>query len=145
MQVIVTGPRRAKIDKWLAGHISIAVESFARQLSINRLDANIRVNVHKKPFVDKEQTCTGCCEAIDARNFVIDIALYSNWIVALAHEMVHAKQFARDELDFGLTRWKSNRYCDKIKYWDQPWEKEARKLQYKLVENFEREYEKSSV
>ena len=141
MQVIVTGPRRAKIDKWLAGHVSLAVDSFAKQLSISRLDANIRVNIHKCAFVDKEQTSTGCCEAIDARNFVIDVALYANWIVALAHEMVHVKQFARGELDSGLTRWKSNRYCGKIEYWHQPWEKEARKLQFRLVERFEKEHD----
>lgn len=137
--VTVEGPRRGKVDEWLGAHIVIAARDFARQLDIDRLKTNVRVKVHKSAFIDKEKTSTGCVEAVDSRNFIIDIALYANWMVALAHEMVHVKQFARGELDFGLTRWKSNRYCDNIAYWDQPWEKEARKLQFRLVENFERQ------
>jgi len=58
----------------------------------------------------------------------------------LAHEMVHVKQFALDELDASLTRWKSNKYCENMEYWDQPWEKEARKLEMKLLENFHKKY-----
>jgi len=49
--------------------------------------------------------------------------------------MVHVKQFARGELDSGLTRWKSRSHAN-TEYADQPWEKEARKLQYKLVAKF---------
>ena len=137
MQVLVSGPRGGKIDIGLTSYITLAVEDFAKQLGIEKLKGIVNVIVHRSLFVDKEKTCTGLCEAIDDRNFVIDIALHSNWPVALAHEMVHVKQFARGELDFGLTRWKSNRYCGNIEYWQQPWEKEARRLQYKLVENFE--------
>jgi hypothetical protein len=37
-----------------------------------------------------------------------------------------------------MSQWKSNKYCDNIEYWDQPWEKEARRLQGKLVEEFEK-------
>ena len=61
------------------------------------------------------------------------------WGITLAHEMVHVKQFARGEMDLGLTRWKSNHYAGNIEYWDQPWEKEARRLQHKLAMNFSKE------
>lgn len=138
VQVSVEGPRGGQVDHWLRGHIHLAVIDFAKQLSISRMKTNVKVKVHHSAFVDVEKTSTGCCEAIDSRNFILDIALYSNWLVALAHEMVHVKQFARGELDFGLTRWKTNRYCDNIKYWDQPWEKEARRLQFWLAEEFEK-------
>ena len=47
----------------------------------------------------------------------------------LAHEMVHAKQFLRKELDGNL--WKKRNY-DNVKYDDQPWEKEANRLEERL-------------
>jgi hypothetical protein len=50
--------------------------------------------------------------------------------------MVHVRQFARKELDAQLTQWKSNRYCGDIEYWDQPWEREARRLQDRMLEEF---------
>jgi hypothetical protein len=53
--------------------------------------------------------------------------------------MVHVKQFAKDELDPALTRWKSKDHS-RTEYWDQPWEKEARRLQAKLVANFEKQF-----
>jgi len=49
----------------------------------------------------------------------------------LAHEMVHAKQFLRGELDYdenGEFTWK-NRSGKGYKYKNQPWEKEAEKLE----------------
>ena len=88
-------------------------------------------------FINEDGT-QALCESLDQRSFIVDICMYSNWVVNLAHEMVHVKQFARGELDSGLTSWKSNKYCANIEYWDQPWEKEARRLQFKLAEEFEK-------
>jgi hypothetical protein len=135
MNVLVTGPNGGLIKTDLAFNISRAVKNFAYQLDIGRLKTNIHVKVHNKVFIDNEYT-EGLCESIDERNFVIDIAMFSNWVVNLAHEMVHVKQFARGEMDAGLNRWKSNPYAGIIEYWDQPWEKEARRLQFKLAEEF---------
>jgi len=137
MLVAVTGPKGGHIQTDLALNISEAVRNFAQQLDIGRLQTNIHVKVHNKVFIDDEFT-EGLCESIDERNFIIDIAMFSNWVVNLAHEMVHVKQFARGELDSGLSRWKSNRHAGHIEYWDQPWEKEARRLQFKLAEEFSR-------
>jgi hypothetical protein len=135
MNVLVTGPNGGLIQTDLAFNISRAVKNFAYQLDIGRLKTNIHVKVHSKVFIDNDYT-EGLCESIDERNFVIDIAMFSNWVVNLAHEMVHVKQFARGEMDAGLNRWKSNPYAGNIEYWDQPWEKEARRLQFKLAEEF---------
>ena len=115
----------------------MAVKSYAKQLGISRLKTTIQIRIHRALTVDKNNS-EGLCEALDDRTFIIDVALFGNWLSTLAHEMVHVKQFAKGELDPALSRWKSNKYCDKIEYWDQPWEKEARRLQHKLVLEFEK-------
>jgi len=136
MNVFVTGPNGGQVQVDLHANIVLAVKSFAEQLGIDRLKTNIRVRLHNKVFIDMNDGTEGLCESLDKRNFIIDVAMFSNWVVNLAHEMVHVKQFARNEMDAGLTRWKSNQYAGNIEYWDQPWEKEARRLQFKLAEEF---------
>jgi hypothetical protein len=58
----------------------------------------------------------------------------------LAHELVHVKQFARGELSDNLQYWKGKDHSS-TKYWEQPWEKEARKLQKKLMVQYITEFE----
>ena len=135
MNIFVTGPNGGRIPSDLSYEIGRAIRNFSHQLGIQRLKTNIHVKVHQKLHVDDDFS-EALCEIIDPRNFVIDIGLFSNWVVNLAHEMVHVKQFARGEMNADLTRWKSNRYAGNIEYWDQPWEKEARRLQFKLAEEF---------
>lgn len=136
MIICFEGPRGGKLDYGLRAYALQAINSFAKQLDIHRLKTNITIRFHHQLFVDQQNTCAGLCEAEGNRNFVIDVALYSNWLTTLAHEMVHVKQFARGELNESLTKWK-NKDCSDTEYWDQPWEIEARKLQYDLVIKFE--------
>ena len=136
MNILVTGPNGGLIQTDLAFNISRAVKNFAYQLDIGRLKTNIQVRLHNKVYLDMADGTEALCESLDERNFIIDVAMFSNWVVNLAHEMVHVKQFARGEMDASLSRWKSNRYAGNIDYWDQPWEKEARRLQFKLAEEF---------
>ena len=138
MLVLVTGPRGGAVQLDLNATINLAINSFAQQLGINRLKTLIQVRLHNKVFLDVADGTEALCESLDERNFIIDVAMFSNWVVNLAHEMVHVKQFARGEMDAGLRRWKSNQYARNIDYWDQPWEKEARRLQFKLAEEFSR-------
>ena len=140
MIVIVEGPRGGNLDIGLEAYATLAIRSFTKQLNIHRLKMCIQIKLHHKLFVDKDNTSYGLCEAIDNRNFIIDVALYGNWLSTLAHELVHVKQFARGELNEGLTRWK-NKNHEKTEYWDQPWEKEARRLQQKLMNDFMTEFE----
>ena len=137
MNIAVTGPQGGIVQPDLHANIVLAVRNFAQQLGISRLKNNILVRVHNKVFINEDGT-QALCESLDQRSFILDICMYSNWVVNLAHEMVHVKQFARGELDSGLTSWKSNKYCANIEYWDLPWEKEARRLQFKLAEEFEK-------
>jgi len=136
MELHVTGPRDGKIDSGLEALVHIACKNFAKQLGMSRLKTEIQVRMHHNLFV--AEGCEGLCEPVSNRLFILDVALYGNWLSTLAHEMVHVRQFARGELNSSLTQWKSNKYCDNIEYWDQPWEKEARRLQGKLVEEFEK-------
>lgn len=140
MKVYFSGPRDGKLDKGLQASALMAIDSFARQLGIRRLHTNIQVRFHHKLYVDNSQCAEGFCDPVDRRNFIIDVALYGNWLATLAHEMIHVKQFARDELDMGLCYWKGKDHT-RTDYWKQPWEKEARKLQQKLVNNYAKEYE----
>lgn len=137
MNIAVTGPSGGNVHGELQAQTQLAVKSYARQLGISRLKTNILVKVYHKVFI--EDATEGDCEPFDNRTFVIRVAMYGNWLSTLAHEMVHVKQFARGELDSGLSSWKSNKYCANIDYWDQPWEKEARRLQDKLAARFLKE------
>lgn len=61
---------------------------------------------------------------------------------ALAHEMVHVKQYVTGEIvdDFlNTVKWKGKRYvCNGHTYWDQPWEIEAYGRETGLLEHFVR-------
>ena len=48
--------------------------------------------------------------------------------------MVHVKQFARNEMSAYGMRWKTKTVSENTKYVDLPWEKEAYKLEAKLIE-----------
>lgn len=56
---------------------------------------------------------------------------YEEILSTIAHEMVHAKQYLRKELDGYATTWKG-RKAEGYKYENQPWEREARRLEVKL-------------
>ena len=63
---------------------------------------------------------------------------FDNILIWLAHEMVHLKQFVRGELfdyETGRVQWKSKSF-GRVHYDDQPWEKEAYRLEEKLYEEF---------
>jgi len=139
MKVFFSGPRDGQLDMNLQASALMAVKLFAKKLDIHRLRTNIHVKFHHKLFVDNSHS-EGLCESVDSRNFIIDVALYGNWMSTLAHELVHVKQFARGELTENLQYWKGKDHSE-TKYWEQPWEKEARRLQKKLMNEYMSEFE----
>lgn len=139
MKVYFSGPRDGQLDMNLQASALMAINFFSEQLGIRRLHTNIHVKFHHKLFVDNSHS-EGLCESLDPRNFIIDIALYGNWMSTLAHELVHVKQFARKELDPALQYWKGKDHVN-TEYWKQPWEKEARKLQVWLMKVYMAEFE----
>lgn len=66
----------------------------------------------------------------------MDVCLYANWVMSVAHEMVHLKQFTKGELSQDLRYWKGSKIKEES-YWELPYEKEAYRLQYTLVKEFE--------
>jgi hypothetical protein len=141
MRIAVTGPREGQLDPMRQAYTMLAVKHFAKQLGIQRLKMSILVRLHEGvtlSFADSKD-CEGLCEPVSKRYFIIDVATWGDWITTLAHEMVHVRQFAKGELNSTMSQWKSKKYCDNVEYWDQPWEKEARRLQHKLAVSFSKE------
>ena len=120
------------------------------RFGMNRLLPNIRkldVNVHIRDF--KNDTSIGYCTDDSAepcdfvgkspRRFQIEISKDLNltdFIRCILHEFVHLKQFVNREMiemETGKTRWKGKTISKKVTYKDQPWEKEAYRLEEKLL------------
>jgi hypothetical protein len=89
-----------------------------------------------------------CMEGDSNREFTLEINKSmddTDFIGTIIHEMIHVKQYARKELFQsidGRTRWKSRWYSsyDSLSYDDQPWEKEAHRLDMKLAEKYLAEF-----
>lgn len=61
-------------------------------------------------------------------------------MMTLAHEIVHAKQYAMGELDENMSVWKGKRIPSNMDYWDTPWEIEAHGREYGLWSRFSNKY-----
>jgi hypothetical protein len=112
--------------------------------SIRKLDLNICI----KKFKADDDAIGYCqvdtCEPFDyvrtsPRRFKVEISKaldLMSFIRVLCHEMVHVKQFIKEELtdtDSGQSKWKSKVYSHNTPYMDCPWEKEAYKQEDALL------------
>mgnify|MGYP001351052573 FL=1 len=78
-----------------------------------------------------------CMQEDTNRMFTIDVQKdlsLRDFITTICHEMVHVKQYARNEMDCYGRKWKTKVISDKVGYYDLPWEKEAYRLQDKLAQ-----------
>ena len=90
---------------------------------------------------DIKSDAVGWCMHQDRkREFQIEVDKKQSivgFVTTLVHEMIHVKQWVRNEMDDGITtgraRWKSKVIPFDTNYFDQPWEKEAYKLQDKYA------------
>ena len=105
-----------------------------------KIDYNITISLKK--FVGEEVlgTHAGLCLG-DNESSEIEIAThwiyeddeevpYSDYEIAgsIAHELTHAKQFAREQINMMNNVWKSNDIytnCDNLEYEEHPWDVEA--------------------
>lgn len=120
-----------------------ALHYFADKLFSHQLKRNlhVRVIVRRKPM-----KVYGLAEVVSyntsgrAREFIIEIngsLDKEDKIRTLAHEMVHVKQYAYDELNCEMTLWRGKKVDpDKIPYAQQPWEIEAWTKGDKLYRSF---------
>ena len=128
-------------------------EFYAEVLLGKRMVKNISLDVKLTKDLKKKEKAYGFCHIIDdnlhkPREFAIELDAsmkhsFEQILTWLAHEMVHLKQFVRRELcDYENLRvqWKSKTYANGLTYNDQPWEKEAYRLEGELYEMFEEEY-----
>ncbi len=118
-------------DENLKKEIETAAMFFGLQLLSFSLLKNIKLDIKLKKKNDDMGSCLTIAENFSGkpREFEIILKKYKNtdkMISTLAHEMVHLKQFAKQELNDDLSKWKG---CvvdsEKVDYHDLPWEVEA--------------------
>jgi hypothetical protein len=113
-------------------YVKRAIQFYSEQLISKKLLENIYLQV-KFDVKLKDVYGSACVEqrtdSGKARHFLIEMNPHigaRNILKALAHEMVHIKQFAYSETNDALTRWKGEKVdSDVMDYWVQPWEIEA--------------------
>lgn len=128
-----TKGKPSKIDLKLCKQAS---RFYAKKLLGDILYHKINLTIKFEQFKPREK-CIAYCEWEHdnhlARDFIITIneKLSKNaMLLAIAHEMVHLKQYAKGELKDYIKvdkcKWMGEQYeIDKLDYWDQPWEIEA--------------------
>ena len=98
------------------------------------------IEVQLKKF-HNEDAIGWCLMQEDNRTFVIEINKdigITELVTTVCHEMVHVKQYARNEMtdelvESGHAVWKGRKIHPNTGYYQLPWEKEAYKLQDKLA------------
>ena len=151
MLLCIEGYRSHNIDLYRA--LKASAEFYAEQLLGKRMANNIYIDIKLTKNLKKKEKAYGYCHIIDdnlnkPREFLIELDAsmkhsFEQILTWLAHEMVHLKQFVRRELcDYENLRvqWKSKTYGKELTYEDQPWEKEAYRLEDTLYEEFEKWY-----
>ena len=109
---------------------------------------NIYLEIKLTKDLKKKDQAYGYCHIVDddldkPREYMIELDAsmkhpFDQILIWLAHEMVHLKQFVRGELfdyETGKVQWKRRMY-GRVHYDDQPWEKEAYRLEEKLYNQF---------
>ena len=146
MIIEVKGYRSQNLGLYRA--VGNAVEFYGEVLLGKRMAKSIHVFVKLTKNLKKKEQTYGYCHIIDdnlskPREFMIELDTsmkhsFDQILTWLAHEMVHLKQFVRKELydyETGKVQWKKRMYGS-VHYEDQPWEKEAYRLEEKLYNEF---------
>jgi hypothetical protein len=118
--------------------VTTAAWWYAEKLMGKRLMNGLEINIKLDPSLLKKRDVEGTAiwedEGRRPREFTIEIDSKSsirNVLITLAHEMVHVKQWAKDEMyeyynTPKMVRFKGEKmHTDKVDYWDYPWEIEA--------------------
>ena len=151
LKIEVTGTP-SKVDVELCKK---AIQFYGQKLLSEKINDNIYLNLEFESFK------TGACEYAfctweitnhNPRDFTITVKRNlseKQMLLAIAHEMVHLKQYATGELKDYI---KSNKKCrwmgkifdtDAIEYWDHPWEIDAygreQGLYFRFIESLNNE------
>ena len=130
-------------------------EFYGEVLLGKRMAKNIYLDIKLTNDLKKKEKAYGYCHIVDdslirPREFMIELDAsmkykFDQILTWLAHEMVHLKQFVRGELfdyENGRVQWKSRTF-GRVHYTDQPWEKEAYRLEGYLYKEFAESYYES--
>ena len=111
---------------------------YAEKLMGKRLMAGLEININLKKDLLTEEGHEGTAiwddDGYRPKEFTINLDTtvnFRNLLINLAHEMVHVKQWAKDEMyeymnTMGMVRFKGERiHLEETDYWDYPWEIEA--------------------
>ena len=119
--------------------VEFATSYYAEKLMAKRTINNLTININLKRNFMRDTGCEGTAiiwedwERFRPREFLIELdssVKIRNLLITLAHEMVHVKQWAKnemyeyykgDEVRFMKTKYDMNN----LNYWDFPWEIEA--------------------
>ena len=150
MQLYIEGYRSHNKELYQA--VSNAALYYGALLLGTRMVKNIYLDIKLTKSLKKKEQAYGYCHIIDdnlnkPREFCIELDAsmkysFDQILIWLAHEMVHLKQFVRGELfDYatGRVQWKTRSF-GRLDHDDQPWEKEAYRLEGKLYEEFKEWY-----
>ena len=148
MILCIEGYRSHNLE--LQSALKSGAEFYAEELLGKRMAKYIYVDLKLTKDLKKKEKAYGFCYPTDdnltrPREFQIELDAsmrhsFEQLLTWLAHEMVHLKQWVRKELcdyEYGRTQWKSRVFsvgC--LHYDDQPWEKEAYRLEDTLYEEF---------
>lgn len=124
-----------------------AIKFYGLKLLGESLYSKINLTLEFEDIPPKEKFIGFCSWEFEnhlSRDFIITIDKSLNtkaMLLALAHEMVHLKQYAKGELkDYikvNKCKWLGEQYDIKeIDYWEQPWEIEAYGREYGLYIKF---------
>jgi len=122
-----------------------AARWFGSALLSKRLLKNIELTIYMNRTMPDKGECECLDDNVAPRRFAIYLSTKQTifcQLITLAHEIVHLKQFATNQLfdyanDNNLTRWnKSIINVNDFAYRDLPWEKEAYKLQRPLTRSY---------
>ena len=118
--------------------IELASWYYAEKLMGKRLMAGLENNINLKKDLLTEEGHEGTAiwddDGYRPKEFTINLDTtvnFRNLLINLAHEMVHVKQWAKDEMyeymnTMGMVRFKGERiHLEETDYWDYPWEIEA--------------------
>lgn len=145
MMYVITSGKPSRIPMKLCKQ---AVRYYGRILLSENLyhKLNITVAFEKfNPKINEYAYCEWEFENHRAKDYTITIdrnLSKRNMLIALAHEMIHVKQYAKGELKDYLkvnkSKWKGEIIDpEEVDYWDQPWEIEAhgreKELYYKFM------------
>ena len=121
---------------------------YAEKLMGKRLISGLEITINlKKNLLEEENEGNAIWEddGYRPKEFTIELdstAKIRNLLITLAHEMVHVKQWAKNEMYeymnvAGLVRFKGEKFHMEITdYWDYPWEIEAYGKQLGLFVRF---------